>query len=48
MAQDLENGHKINVQFRFGRRRIRLGIVEICVLDHNAAISQKWCKKLLP
>jgi len=28
MAQDLENGHKINVQFRFGRRRIRLGIVE--------------------
>ena len=48
MAQDFENGHKINVQNQLYRDGLISGIVENGILDHNAVIFIFYCKKLLP
>jgi len=48
LAENFENGHKINVQNQLCRYRINFRIVENGILDHNAVFSSDCCKKLLP
>ncbi len=48
LAKNFENGHKINVQNQLYRDRLISGIVENCVLYHNAVIFIFYSKNLLP
>jgi len=48
MAENFENGHKINVQKRICRDRIKFGLVGNTNLDHNAAIFIFYSKNVLP
>jgi len=48
LAENFENGHKINVQNQLCRYGLISGIVENSILDHNAVFSSGCCKKLLP
>ena len=48
MAENFENGHKINVQKRFCRDRIIFGLVGNTNLDHNADIFIFYSKNVLP